>query len=72
MFSKTKFYDSQRRLAHFFKRETVDGRRTGMVMEKPQKYFGDGVDNSTKPFIPKIKHKPFGRYPLGMNFFFFF
>eukprot|EP00026_Physarum_polycephalum_P000388 Phypoly_transcript_00388.p1 GENE.Phypoly_transcript_00388~~Phypoly_transcript_00388.p1 ORF type:complete len:1653 (+),score=260.29 Phypoly_transcript_00388:53-4960(+) len=29
-------------------------------------FFLEGVDNSTKPFIPKIKHKPFGRYPLDL------
>jgi hypothetical protein len=40
-------------------------------MEKPQKFFKDSIDNSTKPFVPKLDWKPYGVYSLGMVAFFY-
>jgi hypothetical protein len=35
-----------------------------IVVEKPQKYFKDKIDNSTLPFLPKIRQKPNALRPL--------
>ncbi len=42
-----------------------------IVVEKPQKFFKDKIDNSNLPFLPKIRQKPNAMVPLpGLSAFF--
>ncbi len=36
-----------------------------MLQAKPQEIFKDEIDNSTNPFVPKIKEKPNALQPLS-------